>query len=62
VPGAYSPTWIELSTILGTTGLLVLYFMLVSKVIPIVEINAVEHEEEDEISGPTYGVGPEGGD
>lgn len=62
VPGAYTPTWIELSTILGTTGLVVLYFMLVSKIIPIVELNAVEHEGEDNISGPTYGTEPEGGD
>jgi len=47
MPGAYSPTLIELSSLLGTTALLILFFMAVSKVIPIVEIKAVEHESEE---------------
>ena len=45
VPGAYTPTPIELASILGTTGLLILFFMLVSKLIPIVEMKAVEHHD-----------------
>jgi molybdopterin-containing oxidoreductase family membrane subunit len=41
------PTPIELASILGTTGLLILFFMLVSKLIPIVELQAIEHEAEE---------------
>ncbi|MDZ7687404.1 MAG: NrfD/PsrC family molybdoenzyme membrane anchor subunit [Halobacteriales archaeon] len=51
VPGAYSPTPIELASILGTTALLILFFMLVSKLIPIVELKAIEHHETEEEGG-----------
>ncbi len=42
-PGNYFPTWIEMSSVLGTTGLIILFFLLVSKLIPIVELKSVEH-------------------
>jgi len=38
VPGAYSPSWVELSTIVGAISLVVLFFLLVSKIIPMVEV------------------------
>lgn len=38
VPGAYSPSWVELSTIVGAFSIVVLFFLVVSKVIPIVEV------------------------
>ena len=45
-PGAYSPTWIELASLLGTMGIVVLFFLTVAKVIPVVELHAVDEEVE----------------
>jgi len=42
-PGAYFPSWIELSSILGTIGMVTLFFLVISKVVPVVELHAVEH-------------------
>ena len=47
VPGSYSPTWVELSSIAGAVAMLVLWFAVVSKLIPIIEVEA-EHEEKEE--------------
>jgi len=47
VPGTYSPTWVEVSAIAGAVAMLVLWFAVVSKVIPIIEVEA-EHEEKEE--------------
>ena len=47
VPGSYSPTWVELSSIAGAVAMLVLFFAVVSKLIPIIEVEA-EHEEKEE--------------
>ena len=52
VPGAYVPTPIELASLVGTVSMIVLFFLTISKLVPIVELKAVkEHETE-----------PEGGD
>ncbi|MHB9288167.1 NrfD/PsrC family molybdoenzyme membrane anchor subunit [Halobacteriales archaeon Cl-PHB] len=50
VPGPYIPSAVELSTILGTVGIVAVFFLVVSKAIPIVELHAIEgdHEEGDE--------------
>jgi len=50
VPGVYVPSVVELSALLGTVGIVVLFFLLASKVIPVVELHAIEgdHEEVDE--------------
>jgi Ni/Fe-hydrogenase subunit HybB-like protein len=45
VPGHYVPSAVELSAVLGTVGIVALFFLVVSKVIPVVELHAVEHEE-----------------
>ena len=42
-PGAYWPSWIELASVLGTIGMVTLFFLVVSKVIPVVELHAIEH-------------------
>jgi Ni/Fe-hydrogenase subunit HybB-like protein len=42
-PGDYFPSAIELSSLLGTIGLVVLFFLAVTKVIPVVELHAIEH-------------------
>lgn len=47
VPGKYFPTWVEVSSILGGMAMLVLWFAVVSKIIPIIEVEA-EHEEHKE--------------
>lgn len=44
VPGHYTPSWVEYSSILGAVGMLVLYFAIVSKVVPIIEAES-EHKE-----------------
>lgn len=50
VPGVYTPSWIELSAVLGTIAMVVLFFLVVSKMIPVVELHAVEdnHSEVEE--------------
>lgn len=49
VPGDYFPSFIELSAVAGTIAMVVIFFLIVSKVIPVVELHAVEaaHEEEE---------------
>lgn len=53
VPGAYFPSYIELASLLGTIGIVTLAFMLTAKVLPIIELHAIEelrgdHEEGDQ--------------
>ncbi|SIR83340.1 NrfD/PsrC family molybdoenzyme membrane anchor subunit [Natronorubrum thiooxidans] len=42
-PGEYFPSAIEWLSLVGTTGLVVLIFLVVSKLVPVVELHAVEH-------------------
>ncbi|MBI2847570.1 MAG: polysulfide reductase NrfD, partial [Chloroflexi bacterium] len=44
VPGHYIPTWVEYSSIAGAVAMLVLFFAVVSKVIPVIEAEE-EHRE-----------------
>ncbi|WP_254862594.1 NrfD/PsrC family molybdoenzyme membrane anchor subunit [Halovivax gelatinilyticus] len=46
VPGPYFPSLIEMSSVLGTIGMVTIIFLLVSKVVPVVELHAVEHLQE----------------
>ncbi len=43
VPGFYTPSWIELSSVVGAFSTVTLFFLLVSRVIPLVEVEA-HHE------------------
>ena len=43
VPGEYFPSLIEFASLLGTTGMVVLFFLTVAKVVPVVELHAIEH-------------------
>ncbi len=43
IPGSYIPTWVEVSSIVGSLAMLVLFFAAVSKVIPVIEAES-EHE------------------
>ncbi len=47
VPGPYIPSPTELSALVGTVGIVVLFFLLVSKVIPVVELHAIESDHEE---------------
>ncbi len=40
VPGRYSPSWVELSSIIGAFSLVVLFFLLISRIIPLVEVES----------------------
>ncbi|MFC3957246.1 NrfD/PsrC family molybdoenzyme membrane anchor subunit [Halovivax cerinus] len=43
VPGTYMPSLIEIASVLGTIGMVSLIFLVVSKIVPIVELHAIEH-------------------
>lgn len=38
VPGTYAPSWVELSAIVGAISLVVLFFVVVARVVPLVEM------------------------
>ncbi len=42
-PGDYFPSVIELLSIVGTIGLVTLFFLVISKLVPVVELHAIEH-------------------
>jgi Ni/Fe-hydrogenase subunit HybB-like protein len=42
VPGGYSPSWVELSTVIGSVSLVALFFLLVSKLLPMIEVGESE--------------------
>ncbi|WP_265111541.1 NrfD/PsrC family molybdoenzyme membrane anchor subunit [Halosolutus halophilus] len=46
-PGEYFPSAIEWLSLAGTIGMVVLIFLSVSKVVPVVELHAIEHLNED---------------
>jgi molybdopterin-containing oxidoreductase family membrane subunit len=48
VPGHYFPSPVELSSLLGTIAMCTLFFMVILKVIPVVELHAVEELREKE--------------
>jgi len=47
VPGSYVPSPVELSSILGAVGIVVVFFLAVSKVIPVVELHAIQDDHGD---------------
>ncbi len=47
VPGSYWPSLIEFASISGTIGMVTMFFLLVAKVVPVVELHAIEHLQED---------------
>jgi molybdopterin-containing oxidoreductase family membrane subunit len=50
VPGAYVPSMVELSAVAGTVGIVVLFFLSVSKVIPVVELHTIEDHDTEEVN------------
>ncbi len=46
VPGEYTPSWVELSAVAGSLAMVVIFFLIVAKVIPVVELHAIEGEVE----------------
>jgi len=51
VPGHYVPSLIELSSIAGTVALCTLFFLVVLKLFPVVELHAVEDHDDHEGEG-----------
>ncbi|WP_276256110.1 NrfD/PsrC family molybdoenzyme membrane anchor subunit [Halomontanus rarus] len=47
VPGSYVPSPVEIASLIGTIGVVTLFFLVVSKVIPVVELHAIEAHEDD---------------
>ncbi len=45
-PGDYFPSFIEIASVIGTIGMVVLIFLTVAKVVPVVELHAIEHLQE----------------
>jgi len=54
VPGHYVPSIVELLSVAGTVALLTMFFLVIAKLVPVVELHAVEdhgdHDEEEEVS------------
>lgn len=50
VPGDYFPSFVELAGLLGTVSLVVVFFLVVSKLFPVVELHAVEEHPGEEVS------------
>lgn len=48
IPGEYFPSIVELSVILGTVAMVTLFFMVVAKVVPVVELHAIEDHSDHE--------------
>ncbi|GAB7017568.1 NrfD/PsrC family molybdoenzyme membrane anchor subunit [Halostagnicola bangensis] len=46
-PGVYFPSLIEWLSLVGTVGMVVLFFLVLAKVVPVVELHAIEHLRED---------------
>ncbi|AHF99389.1 dehydrogenase [Halostagnicola larsenii XH-48] len=46
-PGEYFPSVIEWLSLVGTIGMVVLFFLSLSKMVPVVELHAIEHLNED---------------
>ena len=42
--GSYTPTWVEVSGVVGTIFIVVLYFAVLTKVIPVVEVKVLEEK------------------
>lgn len=42
VPGSYTPSWMELSSVVGAVSILLLFFLVVSRVIPLLEVEVHE--------------------
>ncbi len=45
VPGTYWPSWVEVSSVIGTVSMVALFFLLVPKVIPVLEAKPEEEKE-----------------
>ncbi|OIB58286.1 NrfD/PsrC family molybdoenzyme membrane anchor subunit [Natrialba sp. SSL1] len=46
-PGFYFPSLIEIASVTGTIGMVSLFFLLVAKVVPVLELHAIEHLQVD---------------
>ncbi|QRV13866.1 NrfD/PsrC family molybdoenzyme membrane anchor subunit [Haloterrigena salifodinae] len=46
VPGEYFPSLIEIASLVGTVGMVTLFFLTVAKLFPVVELHAIEHLQE----------------
>ena len=46
VPGAYFPSIVEIFSVIGTVGMVALFFLVVAKIVPVVELHAIEHLRE----------------
>jgi len=52
VPGHYSPSIVEMLSVAGTVALLTIFFLVIVKLVPVVELHAVEsHDDHDEEVG-----------
>lgn len=47
VPGEYTPSWIELAAVTGSVAMVVVFFMVIAKVIPVIELYAIDEMEVD---------------
>jgi Ni/Fe-hydrogenase subunit HybB-like protein len=50
VPGPYVPSIVELSAVASTVGIVAVFFLSVSKIIPVVELHAIEDHDDEEVN------------
>jgi Ni/Fe-hydrogenase subunit HybB-like protein len=50
VPGPYVPSVVEISAVVGTVAIVALFFLAVSKTIPVVELHAIQDHEQQEVN------------
>ena len=44
VPGYYTPSWVELSSVVGAFSTVTLFFLIIGRVIPLIEVEVSHHE------------------
>ncbi|THE63921.1 dehydrogenase [Salinadaptatus halalkaliphilus] len=50
-PGTYVPSLIEIASVTGTIGMVALFFLTIAKIVPVVELHAIEHLRADHDHG-----------
>ena len=50
IPGAYWPSLVELGAFVGTVSMVTMFFLIVTKVFPVIELHAVEAHHDEEVA------------
>jgi Ni/Fe-hydrogenase subunit HybB-like protein len=42
VPGSYTPSWVELSSLIGALSIVVVFFLVAVKAMPVIEVEEAQ--------------------